>query len=175
MSTLLYNVSGLSREPVGSTREYAIDDEVAVDSGSRHVTGHAKMLRTAEGILVSADLSGVEHERCSRCLRDIEVPIHVEFEEEFSSTVDARTGAPLPAPEDADAFGIDGQQQLALGEAVRQWWTATVPMQPLCRPDCAGLCSRCGKDLNDGPCLCAPEGDERWAVLGQLANKLEGK
>lgn len=175
MSTLLYNVSGLVREPIGSTREYAIDEEVAVDRGSRHVTGHAKMLRTPEGVLVSVRLNGIEREECSRCLCEIEVPIQVDFDEEFFSTLDARTGAPLPAPEDADAFRIDAQQELALGEAVRQWWAATVPMQPLCRTGCAGLCARCGKDLNDGPCSCAPPGDERWAALGQLASKLEGK
>jgi uncharacterized protein len=175
MSTLLYNVSGLVKEPVGATREYAIDDEVAVDRGSRRLAGHAKMLRTPAGVLLSVRLSGIEHEACSRCLRDVELPIELAFDEEFFSTADARTGAPLPPPEDADAFRIDGQQQLALDEAVRQWWAATVPMQPLCRPECAGLCARCGKDLNDGPCACPPEDDQRWAALGQLANNLEGK
>ena len=38
----------------------------------------------------------------------------------------------------------------------------------LCRPDCKGLCCRCGKNLNDGPCGCRPEVDPRLAVLGQL-------
>ena len=38
----------------------------------------------------------------------------------------------------------------------------------LCRPDCKGLCCRCGKNLNDGPCGCRPETDPRLAVLGQL-------
>lgn len=174
MSVLVFNVSGLVKEPVGSTREYELDDDVLLDGGSRHVAGHAKMLRTRDGVLVSAQVGGVEQERCSRCLRPVELPLRVEFDEEFFSTVDARTGVGLPPPEDADAFRIDGQQQLALDEAVRQWWTAAIPMQPLCRADCAGLCPRCGRDWNDGPCSCGPERDERWAALEQLTSELEG-
>ena len=42
------------------------------------------------------------------------------------------------------------------------------PMKPLCRPDCAGLCSQCGADLNNEPCACQPEIDPRWASLAAL-------
>ena len=38
----------------------------------------------------------------------------------------------------------------------------------LCKPDCKGLCFRCGKNLNEGDCDCRPETDPRLAVLGQL-------
>ena len=38
----------------------------------------------------------------------------------------------------------------------------------LCRPDCKGICPRCGKNLNEGACSCRPEIDPRLAVLGQL-------
>ena len=43
-----------------------------------------------------------------------------------------------------------------------------MPSRLLCRPDCAGLCQRCGKNLNEGPCECKPEGDPRWAALQEL-------
>jgi len=43
-----------------------------------------------------------------------------------------------------------------------------MPSRLLCRPDCAGLCQRCGKNLNEGPCECRPEGDPRWAALQEL-------
>jgi len=44
-----------------------------------------------------------------------------------------------------------------------------IPMKPLCRPDCPGLCPRCGADLNLGSCECtAPTGDSRWAALSVL-------
>jgi uncharacterized protein len=47
-------------------------------------------------------------------------------------------------------------------------------MQQMCKLDCKGLCTRCGKDLNEGPCACGPELDERWASLAELSTKLEG-
>jgi uncharacterized protein len=43
-----------------------------------------------------------------------------------------------------------------------------MPFAPLCRPDCLGLCSRCGGDLNLGECTCRPEADPRWAPLSGL-------
>jgi len=44
----------------------------------------------------------------------------------------------------------------------------SMPPKLLCKPDCAGLCQRCGRNLNEGPCECKPEGDPRWAALQDL-------
>ena len=56
-----------------------------------------------------------------------------------------------------------------LDEALRQYRLTAMPIQVLCRPDCAGLCPRCGTDLNRGPHECPEESvDERWAELGRL-------
>ena len=50
-----------------------------------------------------------------------------------------------------------------------------LPLAPLCRPDCAGLCPTCGADLNEGPCACPPaEGDPRWAALDALRSSGSG-
>ena len=174
---LRYNVSTLLRESVGSTREYEIDDVVLIDEQAprqERVSGTATFLRTREGVLVTAHLEGVEHGACSRCLVDVAVPIRIDFTEEYFPTVDLRTGAHVAAPPDPEAFRIDAEHTLDLEEAIRQAWAGTVPMQPLCRPDCRGLCPRCGQDLNQGPCACRPDEDERWSPLRKLAGKLEG-
>lgn len=176
--SLDYNVSTLLREPTGSTREYQVDGSVLIDGEEpRHqqVAGSTTFLRTRDGVLVTSHLQGVQREQCSRCLREVEVPVQVELEEEFFASVDVHTGAALPPPEDPEAFRIDAHQTLDLEEAVRQLWTTALPMQPLCRPDCRGLCPRCGQDLNQGACSCPPEEDERWSALRQLASKMEGK
>ena len=44
----------------------------------------------------------------------------------------------------------------------------SMPPKLLCRPDCKGLCQRCGQNLNEGPCDCKPEGDPRWEALREL-------
>ena len=172
-----YNVSSLEREPVGSTRTYDIDSDVLVDMDEprhEHVTGHATLLRTDNGVLVTAGLEGAQRERCSRCLLDSSVPLRLEVEEEFIPTLDPRTGAPVPQPDDIEAFRIDEQHMLDLEEAIRQAWTAALPLQPLCRPNCKGLCPRCGQDLNESICSCKEDVDERWQTLRELVLDREG-
>ena len=175
--SLVYNVSTLLREEIGATREYDVDDRALIDVDEpRHerVTGHVSLLCTKDGVLVTAHLRGEQPELCSRCLRSIAVPMGLELEEEFFATTDIRTGVKLARPPEPDAFLIGPQQQLDLEEAVRQAWTAALPLQPLCRPDCPGLCPKCGKDWNDGPCSCVAEEDERWGPLRRLRMEMEG-
>ncbi|HYN22371.1 MAG TPA: DUF177 domain-containing protein, partial [Thermoanaerobaculia bacterium] len=51
-----------------------------------------------------------------------------------------------------------------------------VPMKPLCRPDCRGLCPLCGADLNAGMCSCEERSeDPRWAGLAALKSRFESE
>lgn len=50
-----------------------------------------------------------------------------------------------------------------------------VPMKPVCRPECRGLCAVCGADLNAGDCGCKQETkDPRWADLAAIRDRLAG-
>jgi uncharacterized protein len=70
---------------------------------------------------------------------------------------------------DLDYYGDDGiDLQQLLGEQI----LLTLPMKPLCRPDCKGLCPQCGINLNDEECSCAPDVDPRLASLGAIRDKL---
>jgi uncharacterized protein len=172
-----FNVATLLREPVGSTRSYDVDDMAAVpENGAvrrEHVTGHADLLRTKDGVLVRARLRSDQHERCARCLRDLELELPFEIEEEFYPIVDILTGVKVEPPDAHGAFRIDDRHILDLSEAIRQYSMMTAPMAPLCRADCRGLCPRCGRDWNEGPCDCEPEPDERWSALAELLEKPE--
>jgi uncharacterized protein len=173
-----YNVSKLLKEGVGSTREYDVDDSVPIDdAGSLHerVVGRTAFLRTKDGVLVTAHLQSTHRAPCDRCLREFDVRLPIDIEEEFFASVDAETSAVLPAPGDPDAFRIDSSHTLDLEEAVRQYWVAAIPVQPLCRADCRGLCPRCGRDLNEGDCSCRPEQDQRWNALRHLEREMERK
>lgn len=176
---MLFNVSGLVQEGIGATRTYDIDD--VLESEERQpeaVAGSVELLRTKDGVLVRAHLRLVEPEVCSRCLEPLQETLAIEFEEEFLTTVDVRSGRPVAEPIDEEAFRIDENHMLDLTEAIRQYREASVAMQPLCRPDCRGLCPRCGQDLNQGDCACnAAPVDNRWSALaGLLPNsEPEGK
>ena len=169
-----YNVSMLVQEPVGSVRRYSVDGDVRIDDKRRRVRGEATFLRTQDGVLVTAELAGTESEQCSRCLGDVTIPIELTISEEYMATVDANTRAALKPPVDPETFRIDEKHTLDLEGAVQQSWSGALPMQPLCRQDCQGLCPRCGQDLNAAGCSCPPETDERWSALQALAQEVKG-
>jgi uncharacterized protein len=165
----------LLREPIGTTVRYDIRERRALpgDETPTELVGSVTLMRTDKGILVSTDLHCTVAGRCSRCLTEVTYPVRLAFQEEYWPTADASTGEMLPPPDDPDAFLIDPHQILDLTEALRQYRVMAEPMQPLCKPDCLGLCPRCGYNLNQGPCGCPRQDvDDRWSALTELAEKL---
>jgi uncharacterized protein len=168
-----FHVAQLLKDGIGTTRSYEVHeaDLVVANDGSRgSVEGTVSLLRTKSGILATATLRLLYPDVCSRCLTPLEVPLELHIEEEYYPTVDILTGAASPRPEDQSTFLIDEHHVLDLTEAFRQYRLLAVPMQPLCRPDCAGLCPICGQNLNESPCACPrDEYDPRWSALAKLA------
>jgi len=164
------NVSQLLREPIGSTRDYEINEVADIDNGKDNpFKGNVKLLRTQRGILVTCALDTDIELSCSRCLSRFRYPLLLNIEEEYLPTVDVMTGAPLPAPEEACVFMIDEHHILDLTEAARQYTLLAIPMKPLCNEGCAGLCSSCGCNLNEEKCTCPAEDiDPRLSELKKL-------
>jgi uncharacterized protein len=105
--------------------------------------------------------------QCRRCLAAVPVAVRVRIEALFSQDRDALED-PDTYPLARDATAID------LRPAVREELLLAVPQWVLCRDDCRGLCPRCGKDLNAGPCGCAPAPDPRWRALDALRDQSRG-
>ena len=170
---MLCNVSALLREPVGATRTLHAEGErarVPAEDYEASVSGSVELMRTARGVLVRARLSVRPRTECARCLTAFEQQLTLEFDEEFVLERDPESGEPVPdlTPDD---FRIDERQHLDLSEAVRQYEQAALPLHPVCRPDCAGLCSTCGTNLNGGRCSCPPQTGGRWQALAALSTK----
>jgi len=164
------NVSQQLKESIGSTRSYKMSDNVDVAGSKCMVQGEIKLIRTDKGILIKGRLNTELEVTCSRCLNLFSCPLTLDIEEEFSPTTDIVSGAVLPFPEEPGSFTINEHHVLDLREAVRQYALLALPMKPLCREDCAGLCSRCGHNLNQGPCNCQHQiVDPRWSKLKELA------
>jgi uncharacterized protein len=171
---LRINVAQLLKGPTGAVRRMnlcqditGIDDELIVQSP---LAGSLTLIRTADGVLVTASLDTTVELECCRCVAPFAAPVRLEIEEEFHPSVDIRTGAKLPVLDtEEDATIIDEQHFLDLTEVVRQAIFLAQPMHPLCQGDCAGLCSLCGQDLNTERCQCVTESvDPRLEVLRQL-------
>lgn len=164
-----FNVSQLLKETAGSARSFEVDEELTLMEGSYpiRVVGGVEFLRTDKGIWVSALLDSTMSATCSRCLVECEQSLHMNVEEEFLLQFDVITGAKLEKPYAAEEyFFISTNNSLGLKEAVRQYAELAIPMNPLCREDCAGICLECGANLNNVPCTCDKVPlDNRWSAL----------
>jgi len=176
---LQFNVAGLLTGPKGGARSYdlllpiseldQLDESFDVVAPFR---GTARFLWTNERILalVSGDTSVAM--QCSRCLETFEQPIHVEIEEAFIPFIDMATGLPLKTEDEDEALLINKRHILDLSEVLRQSILLAMPLLPLCKPDCKGLCPTCGANLNYESCTCETEDvDPRWATLAVLLEK----
>ena len=111
-----------------------------------------------EGVLVSGTARGSLRGECVRCLDPLHQEISCELQELF-----AYPGARHPDDED-DLPRMDGDL-LDLEPVVRDAVVLALPFQPVCRPDCPGLCPQCGTRLADDPGHEHPTIDSRWSAL----------
>ena len=152
---LIFNVAGLLGQPAGSVRDISISTP-PLDFGPdlvqvKDLVGKLKLTRTNRGLLVQGRLRTAIGQTCSRCLRDIEWPVELQFDEEALPSLDLASGQPVDTSEEPDALRLTDHHELDLEEDVRDWIILSEPIAPLCRPDCPGLCIVCGQELASGP------------------------
>jgi uncharacterized protein len=110
---------------------------------------------------------------CSRCLAATECPLRNTFRLTFARRIpgDAADSPPEARELQAEELGVvlfEGDQ-IDFRDIIQEQVILAIPMQPICRQDCRGLCARCGANLNDGPCDCRwDDVDPRLAILKTL-------
>jgi uncharacterized protein len=116
------------------------------------------VLEAVEGAVVVAGTARAPWRgECRRCLRPVEGEVATTVDELF-----------VTDPVDGETYPISGDH-IDLEPMAREAVVLGLPLAPLCRPDCKGLCPTCGADLNQGPCGCPPAtADPRWAALDAL-------
>ena len=119
---------------------------------------------TADVLMMKGMITTCIHGVCDRCAgdftRNVEIPLDVVLVEELTNEDSEDEGV---FPLEADTADLE--------DIVRTVFVLNLDSKLLCKPDCKGLCCRCGKNLNDGPCGCQKELDPRFAALRQLLNK----
>ncbi len=99
---------------------------------------------------------------CARCLAEVSGTFDVAITKDVAVKE-------LLQEEEQDRYAVIENRRLDLGQVLTEELLVSFPSKHLCRPDCKGLCQRCGKDLNEGPCACPErEIDPRLAVLRKL-------
>ena len=169
-----YNVAQLLKEPIGSFRDYYVDEEFLFEEGVKErVKGQLRLIRFNGGIWVRGDLEAEVDVTCSRCLKSFRQPIKSSVSEEFQPSASTRGDALLPALEiEEGVLTLNEHHILDLRDTLWQSLIVDEPMKPLCRADCNGLCSICGSDKNLNPCRCeVPPINPQLARLTELLTR----
>ena len=151
---LTWNVAGLLGDVAAADRTYPVAG-VELDLGedvhqSQPLDGMVRLVRTNRGIVAHADLTTALDAQCSRCVKDLTVPILLHLEEEYLPSLDLATGRPLSTDDEPDALRLTDHHELEFETPVREAIWLAEPIAPLCRPDCPGLCIVCGGRLEEG-------------------------
>jgi uncharacterized protein len=180
-----FKVSELEREPIDfnvSLPAGAIHfGEEAEQVGGLAASGRAEVIHEHRGpreivpdIRLKGRFSGAFQVPCARCIEPVEIPLAAEFDLIFRPLgVDG--GAPersITAPE--TEIGYYQGDSLSLEDVLREQVLLSLPVRTLCKPDCKGLCPRCGANRNTQPCNC-DEGpaDPRWEALSTLRSRIK--
>ena len=131
---------------------------------SEPVLAQGIVRNTAGVLMMTGNLTTCIHGICDRCAGEFDRPIN------FPIQVVLVTELSNEENEDEWVFPLEGDSA-DLDDLVRTVFVLNLDSKLLCREDCRGLCHRCGKNLNDGPCNCRKELDPRFAALKQLLEK----
>lgn len=164
MSGLVIDVTDVLEE-AGSRTHLALDERVeGLESQLSRVDDtdplHLDLLieSVEEGLLVRGRITGRFATTCRRCLADAREDFGIEVAEVFR-----------PSGDVWEEGYVIRDRSIDLRPLVNDNVMLGMPLNPLCRSDCKGLCPRCGATLNAGPCSCPPEReDDRWAALRSL-------
>jgi uncharacterized protein len=165
---LRLNVGFLLKEGPGYVRDFAFGhtqplrvEEVVL----RELRGTLRLTRTRQGIVAHGTLHTQSSVECVRCLTEFSLPFAIEVSDLFIY--------PPPVPLDPlNPYVVNEGGFIELSPIIREEGILAVPIQALCRPDCQGLCSNCGQNLNEGSCNCTREtGDPRLSALRVLLDQ----
>jgi uncharacterized protein len=182
-----FKVSELEREPIDFDLELApgaVDlGEEAEQTGQLAAAGHAEVLHEHRGpkdivadIRLKGHFEGKFQVPCARCVEPVDIPLAADFDLIFRpAAADAEaTERSITAPE--TEIGYYQGDSLLLEDVLREQVLLSLPVRTLCKPDCKGLCPRCGENRNSQVCSCeVGPSDPRWEALAGLRGRMESK
>ena len=143
---LRINVGFLGNQPAGAFREIHFEfPEIVLGSDFtlKNMKGLVKISRIPQGILAEGRFSAENQANCVRCLSDFDQVLTTEFQELYSYELHPTAEEGMIIPEDGN---ID------FAPILREYLLLEVPIKALCKPDCKGLCTVCGENLNVTTC-----------------------
>ena len=138
------------------------------------VTGSLQIRKTGQQVLVLGNVDGKVKLTCARCLKDFIAEIQEKVDIELRPVLDLDRAARERelGSDDLDVEFFRGDA-LDVGHLAAEQISLAIPMKPLCREDCGGICPDCGADRTLGTCGCEPDTDPRWNALKDLKLKID--
>jgi uncharacterized protein len=165
-SPLRLNVGFVVAQSAGFSRDIPFDlpqINIPPDLHLSGLLGNVRATRTPQGILLQVTFQALINLECVRCLTDFQQTLNIDFTELYAFSQRYMTDSGLIMP---DTGIID------LSPVLREYILLAIPISPLCRPDCKGLCPVCGNNLNESTCYHEEDsGDPRLASLKSLLDK----
>ena len=180
-----FKVSELEKEP--------IEFDLAIPAGHIDFGGEAEQL----GNLETSGLAEVIHEHrgprdivadirlrgklagkfqvpCARCVEPVDLPLGADFDLIFRPLGADADGPERSITSPETEIGYYQRDSLSLEDVLREQVMLSLPVRTLCKPDCKGLCPRCGQNRNSQDCSCE-EGlsDPRWEALSGLRSRIK--
>ncbi|MBT2364618.1 DUF177 domain-containing protein [Streptomyces sp. ISL-10] len=179
---LVFDTHELGRRPgalqrlsrtVDAPKDLGIEGVIGVPEG-KPVELDLRLESVMEGVLVTGTARASAEGECVRCLEPLRQQVAADFQEMFTypDTDDrGRHAEPVDDAEDEDTLFLE-DGLFDLEPVLRDAVVLALPMQPVCREDCAGLCPDCGIRLDDDPGHHHDAVDIRWAALQGLTDSL---
>ena len=165
-SPLRLNVGFVVAQSAGFSRDFPFElpqINIPPDLQINGVNGSIRATRTPQGILLQVVLQAQTLLECVRCLTVFQQSLNVAFTELYAFSQRYITDSGLLMPE----TGI-----IDLAPVLREYVLLEIPIRPLCKVDCKGLCPICGNNLNESTCNHEDEiGDPRLASLKTLLDR----
>jgi len=140
------NVGFIVHQEVGYKREFPFEFEqiqISEDLDLRHFEGVATIGRTPQGLIMQAKFSADTTLECVRCLNEFENSLGWQLTELYAFNEKSISESDLLMPDDG---------HIDLQPLIREYALLEIPIKPICKPTCKGLCSVCGEDLNQSDC-----------------------
>ncbi|GAA2963151.1 DUF177 domain-containing protein [Kitasatospora cinereorecta] len=183
---LVFDTRELGRRP-GALKRLTRSVEAPKDLGIDGVIGvpenaplalDLRLESVMEGVLVTGTARAAAEGECVRCLEPLRLEVEADFQEMFSypdadDRNRSRTADPVDdAEDDEDRFFLE-DGLFDLESVLRDAVVLALPLQPVCKETCAGLCSECGIRLDENPGHHHDAVDIRWAALQGLADTVQ--
>ncbi|MBI4826123.1 MAG: DUF177 domain-containing protein [Nitrospirae bacterium] len=156
--------------------EKEFDIPISLEEGGIEKAVHVSMrvMKYGASVVVEGHAGMTATLSCSRCLEDFPYSMEVDFTDEYVPDTEIARASEHELGSDELDIGYYSNDEIDVKELIKEQMLLQVPIKLLCKPDCRGLCPKCGKDLNTGSCTCREEEvDPRLAKLSELKNRLK--